>query len=451
MRSNFKYFIFIMQLIISVSCSSSGSSGGGGDDDGPIVVDPPIVDVVTLPIDFDPDYQLLSSESYLLDKLFYFFSVLSDSNIKDELNALIDNQSQRLNDKLDLLNQASTNNPASANLYTSYFEFSESEIEEIALWLESKVSEYANFNAIVTDHFRPSGHFELYNELSNDRFVYFAWKDAALGINNILGEYLEGDPPQDLVSDGPFYSVSSTTYRDLINDLIDFQNSISGSYTWFFEPAMIAALSILELNGRDEAGRYEPLENGKNMLAINSMQNVNWSNYTYSGLVVLGDSPNSSGDAQNISNATIDRIQTAVNLYDQGLTPFLILSGANLYPNHTSYHEAIEMKKHILNNHASVPESAIIVEPHSRHATSNMRDASRLIFKYKFPTDKKFIVTTSPGHSEYLEGNSFTSKSIEIFGYVPVEFGNRIADHTIEFIPLANSLQMDSEADPLDP
>src|SRR2546421_1798361 len=47
----------------------------------------------------------------------------------------------------------------------------------------------------------------------------------------------------------------------------------------FFEPSLNFALKLLEINRRDEAGRYEPLEQGENKAAVRNLKNINWSDY----------------------------------------------------------------------------------------------------------------------------------------------------------------------------
>ena len=59
----------------------------------------------------------------------------------------------------------------------------------------------------------------------------------------------------------------------------------------FFEPTLNFALKLLEANRRDEAGRYEPLEEGENKASLQEMKNIKWNDYPYSFILVLGSGP----------------------------------------------------------------------------------------------------------------------------------------------------------------
>ena len=60
-----------------------------------------------------------------------------------------------------------------------------------------------------------------------------------------------------------------------------------------------------------------------------------------------------------------------------------------------------EMKKYLM-NHLKVPENAIIMEPHARHTTTNLRNGARLIYRYGIPFDKAALTSTSRGQSSSI-------------------------------------------------
>ena len=71
-------------------------------------------------------------------------------------------------------------------------------------------------------------------------------------------------------------------------------------------------------------------------------------------------------------------------MYRQHQAPFIIVSGGRVHPYHTPYNEAFEMKKYLMDVW-QIPESAIIIEPHARHTTTNFRNAARIMFRNGFP------------------------------------------------------------------
>lgn len=107
------------------------------------------------------------------------------------------------------------------------------------------------------------------------------------------------------------------------------------------------------------------------------------------------------------------------------------------------------MKKELMGRYL-IPESALIIEPHARHTTTNFRNAARLMFKYGIPTDKKALCTTTVDQSIYITDMDFDQRCIKVLGYMPYRLGDRLNRNDIEFYPLKTSLFVDN-TDPLDP
>ena len=97
-----------------------------------------------------------------------------------------------------------------------------------------------------------------------------------------------------------------------------------------------------------------------------------------------------------------------------------------------------------------IPENKILVDPHARHTTTNMRNIGRLIFNYGIPVDKKSLLSTIKSQSEYVASSQFTTRCTTEMGHVPMELYDRISDRDIEFTPKIKVLHLDS-SDPLDP
>lgn len=117
---------------------------------------------------------------------------------------------------------------------------------------------------------------------------------------------------------------------------------------------------FLQAAWRLDAADFEPMESGINRKAYEAIPGTNWDKYPYSVILVLGCGPERQGEA--ISPQSRMRALYAVQLYKKGLAPFLVVSGGRVHPFKTSYSEAFEMKKYMMEN-CGIPEEAIIADP----------------------------------------------------------------------------------------
>jgi hypothetical protein len=270
-----------------------------------------------------------------------------------------------------------------------------------------------------------------------------AWKDAAAGLNRVLGVYGLGKDPRYKDIDKVSFDVSSEAYRNLVKvKLAEIRFSRA---PLFFEPTLSFALGLLEINRRDEAGRYEPLELGENKATIRNLRNIKWSDYPYSFILVLGSGPS---DSARLSPMGAQRTDVAAELFRQKKAPLIIVSGGHVHPMQTPYCEAIEMKKYLIEKY-KIPETRILVEPYARHTTTNFRNGARLAFRYGIPAALA-LVTSSEDHIASVTRDEFRTRNLNELGYFPVEFIRRISPVEAEFKPSIVSLFFDAN-DPLDP
>jgi hypothetical protein len=132
-----------------------------------------------------------------------------------------------------------------------------------------------------------------------------------------------------------------------------------------------------------------------------------------------------------------------------GKAPFILVSGGYVHPAQTHFSEAIEMKKTLIDEF-HVPESAILVDPHARHTTTNMRNAAREIFRYNMPTDRPAIVVSDASQITYIAAKSLADRCLRELGYVPYRILRRDGDTNLVVMPLIESLEQDP-LEPLDP
>ena len=389
---------------------------------------------------FDPNYKL-SLARPVQDKNFYLLSLLQKHPSVRRLLSRNRVLQQLANEKLVALKKAAS--CENVTCFDDLMRLNPQTIDAVATELE-KLSNRSEFKLLVKTDLRPSGVFIKYADQSDGRMLTAAWKDAANGMNRILGVYGLGKDPRYKEIDRISYDPSTEAYRKLVKANV--AQIKFAKNPLFFEPTLDFALKLLEINRRDEAGRYEPLEQRENKAAVQNLKNIKWGDYPYSFILVLG----SGGRDLSTSLSPIGarRTDVAAQLFRQHKAPLLIVSGGFVHPMQTPYCEAIEMKKYLMEKY-KIPATSILVDPHARHTTTNFRNAARLAFRYRIPTDLA-LVTSSEDHIGSSTKEEFRVRNVNELGYFPVEFIKRISPVEAEFKPSVMSLFFDA-SDPLDP
>ena len=107
------------------------------------------------------------------------------------------------------------------------------------------------------------------------------------------------------------------------------------------------------------------------------------------------------------------------------------------------------MKKSLIRDFG-VPADAIIIEPHARHTTTNLRNAARLIYRYGIPFERKVLVTTDSFQSAYIESDGCAKRCDQELRYQPAKVLSRLSPFDLEITNRIESLQI-NPMDPLDP
>ena len=171
------------------------------------------------------------------------------------------------------------------------------------------------------------------------------------------------------------------------------------------------------------------------------------SDASYDLMIVPGYTPDDAtkplGTVHPIAAARLDH---AVELYRNGASNLILVSGGNVHPAHTPHNEALTMKAYLLERGLS--ESAVVVEPCARHSTTNLRNAGRFMLKFHLRTA---LVVTSVDQAFYFANgrlSSFEIRSRAELGYMVGSLKNHTAN-TLEFAPSTGVLRRGP--DPLDP
>jgi hypothetical protein len=390
---------------------------------------------------FDSSYKL-SLPHPVQDKNFYLLSLLQRDPAVRRLLVRNKALSEVSSHKQIALRQAANCNDVAC--FDKALRFDGPTIEAVGNTFKA-LAGMPEFRSVVRRHMRPSGVFIKYQDQSDAQMLVSAWKDAASGLNRILSVYGLGNDPKYKDIDRVSFDVSKESYRDLLRAKA--KEVSQAKATLFFEPTLNFALGLLAINRRDEAARYEPLENGENKAAVQHLRKINWSDYPYPYILVLGSGTRDL--TTRLSPIGAKRTDVAAQLFQQRKAPLVIVSGGHVHPMQTPYCEAIEMKKYLMEKY-KIPETGILIEPHARHTTTNFRNGVRLAFRYGIPTNKKALVTSSEDHITYTVGDEFRKRCLEEFGYFPVESIKQVSPAEAEFLPSVMSLFFDAN-DPLDP
>jgi hypothetical protein len=350
-------------------------------------------------------------------------------------------------ERLAVLDKAAKTCNLDLNCYAAAFEWSGEQSNEAGRALAALYRTSPAVRRLVDGPLRESGMYVRYQSLGGDQLLDHAWADCIHGINRVVDVYGLGKAPRYPAIDSITYDVKTDAWRHIVQNLVATLESDRANLALFSSPSMRFALELLWLNHRDEAGRYEPMETGENAPAVRRIKSVDWAKYPYSVIVVPGAGNDLPGFRLSPEGKLRDEI--AAKRFREGKAPFLLVSGGFVHPLQTEFAEAIEMKRDLMTRFG-IPADAILIDPHARHTTTNMRNAARLMYRYGMPFDKKALVTTDLGQSQSIESPAFEKRCMDELGYAPQKILGRTSPFDLEFRPVLDSLQADPQ-DPLDP
>jgi hypothetical protein len=282
---------------------------------------------------------------------------------------------------------------------------------------------------------------------SNEQLLGTAWRTLATEINQILDTYGNGVAPRFSATDAMSLDPHSQEFGGLMKTAVRIVSDTGTQRPLFLSDAVKLAGLVLKVNGRDEAERLEPLDQGENRLAFERVRHVRWSDYHYSTIVVPGIGP--TNPDIRLSGGSRLHLDMAVTRYRHRVAPFILVSGGYVYPPKTQFSEAVEMKRELI-EHYQIPSNAILIDPHARHTTTNLRNAARLLYRYGMPFSKPALVVTDEFQADMIMDKAFDERNVRETGTLPYQAKQRISPLEIEIIPSSDALQI-NPTDPLDP
>ena len=396
----------------------------------------------------DAKYVLLKGRSYVQSKNYYLLTLLESL---PEVKRLIISDStlvQFTRKRNEELKAALINCKRDAFCYTETMKFSEEDIRIIG---ESLSRLYQSNNALgnlVAKHLIPSGTYVLFQKFSPKEMLIKAWEQDAKGINFTIGVYAEGKKANYPNIDSVSYDTRDGKQSGLLYNLTSLLSVQENASKVFFNVPLQASLMLLELNEREQVADDEPMQStvGANKAAFDRVKSIQWNKFKYTVILVPGAGPDIPTVA--LSAEGMLRCRLAAIQYNKGLAPFIVVSGGKVHPYKTKYCEATEMKKFLMEK-LNIPENAIIIDPHARHTTTNMRNTVRMIFRYGMPFDKPGISCTTRGQSSMIS-LTLIDRCIKELNEAPYKNGIRLSETEVEFYPLIEALHI-NPTEPIDP
>jgi len=349
-------------------------------------------------------------------------------------------------DKQALLSTSLTDCGKDASCYPAQMGFTDQEIELVAQRLAQLATQHNALSNISKEHLTPSGMYQLNASDDPAVFVANAWKQDARTINHIIAVYAKGQKPNYPNIDSLGMNLHSPSYWANIQALNELASVKYGDSKLFYELTLGYAMDALAMARFELAGDFEPMMEQENKAAYEAVKSTDWKEFDYPLILIPGAGTENYLDS--LSSGGVLRCQLAFDAYNKKKAPFILVSGGYVHPYKVLHNEAIEMKRYLLK--LGVPASAILIDPHARHTTTNMRNTARIMFRYGFPMDKPSITVTTPAQSAYINSDSMHKRCMKELGYHAYSNGKRLSATTAEFYPLIGSLQIDTD-EPLDP
>jgi|SRR5579859_3059438 len=397
---------------------------------------------------YQKDYHFLHSGNLVGDKNFYWLTVIDQSPTVQKLLAGDPSLKAVTLRRLELLKAHVADTCAWAASLVTDFRFTSADSGNIAntlltLYRNNKTA----FDEMIDHHLRPSGYYQRFVPLSNEQLLLRAWGQTVVGVNYIIDQFGLGKKLRYPRIDSASYDVNSRYYRTALKDMFGYLSEQTATMTAFYHPSLAIALQLMDLNDRDEPARFEPMATGENKAACDEIAHTDWSRYKYATIVIPGQGPELT--TTPISPINKMHCSIAAMRYKEGWAPFIIVSGGYCYPFRGPYCEAIEMRKFLVERFG-IPANAILIDPHARHTTTNIRNADRLIIRYGIPITKPSVFITTRSQLSMAAGDGFDRRNLFELGYLPYRDKQQLSLHDISFYPVMESLHMDPY-DPLDP
>lgn len=256
--------------------------------------------------------------------------------------------------------------------------------------------------------------------------------------------------------DSMLYNPKKADWEYYITGYADYLGS---KYSGFVLPPfdyIQTAMTLLDVNDRTNAVWFKDLWQQQNAGALALSHHIQWDNYKYSAILVPGMGPELTDEP--LSPQSKMRLNIAVQLFYEGQAPYIVVSGGAVHPAHTPYTEAYNLRQWLVEE-LGFPSERVVMEPHSRHTTTNYRNTARELDVLGAPHEKPILTVTNSDQFDYiLKLNKHRKPKDGVvyagqrdLGYTIGKVGPSHGKFLIEFRPNWDKIFTIDPMDPLDP
>lgn len=327
------------------------------------------------------------------------------------------------------------------------WEWTPGDIATVEAALRRIVAKPGRAQVLAGQHMRPSGRFARHEALADPAFIVAAWADTAAGMNNLIAVYGQGKPPRYPLIDATIFDTKDARFGAVLDAHGQVTAAGGRADDLVFDAPARYAIGLLRMNERTDATAFRQLLTDTNAAASRLAASTRWADYRYPALLVFGHGPE---DAQSRTGVMgYIRMARAADLFRAGVAPFIVVSGGNVHPNRTPFNEAVEMKRILIEQH-DIPADRILIEPHARHTTTNLRNCARLLFAAGLPTDRPSLIVTDPMTAAYIGSEMLMTRTVQETGVKPGSVTVADTAFAFEFLPDRKAFHAEP-LDPLDP
>lgn len=381
-------------------------------------------------------YTPLKSGDRLQDKVFYFFTLLEQPKCRIPLQ-----KDTFLVGKLEAFKDSLANGGEDPNAQARGFIWSTADIVQVG---NALCAASPSMQSWLAAEMRRSGNWIRDAKQSDTGLIRKGWEEAAEAENKLIQHFTTNKGFRYADIDSASLAPESEKGRAFMQGVL--AKASKDSLRLFFQPGLSVALYMLKGNKRDEAIRFEPLDS-TNRDAYARLKHTHWKKHEFAAILILGAGPD---DDSAMNSTGRERCQQGALAWKQGKAPFIIVSGGFVHPFQTPYCEADQMKKYLIHD-LGIPSDVIIMEPHARHTTTNVRNASRILIRRGVPLEIRVLTISSPLHILVVASPLFAARCLNEMGYVPYkEMKPGKNKYECSFALNEDVLQIDA-TDPLDP
>lgn len=144
------------------------------------------------------------------------------------------------------------------------------------------------FHGLVQEQMRPSGRFQKYSRLDDAGLMRAAWVETARGVNRLYRVYALAQRPRYPAIDAMAYDPTDAHFRSMLESALEANIDGARPTNVFFAPWAQLGFDLLVINQRDEAARYEPLEQGANAASFARAHALDWRAQRFTAILVPG-------------------------------------------------------------------------------------------------------------------------------------------------------------------